>query len=196
MFLLMNKTVPRILWVVSFSMIVVAFLVRWGLPYFAIGHEGLLVKWEANNPYINSEYSGWKTINISEMGGIRIPESWSIKESDCYCCIYDEDGELWAVGTSFGNNTEFKTYKDFAEKVYQEGFSEATIEPFPPFLMMDGSSVVRMIAKESNDVKTYYCIQLFISAEQEFVLLLDKDLSMDARHYDIVEALVYSHAFL
>ena len=191
----MNNIKLRI-FLVSISAIMIIVLSMLCLPFLAIGYENLLVKWDAHNPHIDSGYLGWKSVTVSNIGNLMIPESWSLHESNGFCYICEENGELWAVGTSFGHkNSKFKTYKTFAEMAYEDSFTDATVGPFAPFLLMDGSTAVQMVARGSGGDKIYYCIKLFISTEEEYVFLLEKNLSTEAKQFDIAEALVYSYAF-
>ena len=181
--------------VILVSLFSVILVLLWGsIPIFAIAGERWLVKWGAKNPYIDSAYAGWKTVQISDIGTIMIPVSWSINESNGISYISNENGEIWATGTIFGHeNAKFHSYKSFAEKIYQKSFADAFVQPYTPFYLMDGSTVAKIV--DDCDKTLCYCVKLFITMEQEYVLLIETDITNDARQYDIVEAIVYSYAF-
>ena len=174
----------------------ILFLVIILSPLGAIGLEGLSVKIQINNPYVDNNFRDWHSVFITETKNVYIPNGWVLKEDNKLYTILDENGEIWGYGALFGSKDErFENYTTLIKEVSLANPEKLSIDPFVQFKMMDGSDIDEIIIQEESGTKNIYCIQLLIDAEVTFTWFLTEDISASETQYDIAEAFVYSFAF-
>ncbi len=123
----MNKRARTVLFVLGIVLIVLL------LTPFIYGFS--VLKWtnrqvlaELNNPYINSNYDGWKKVSLESSTSFLIPEKWYIKLDDDILTIMDGDSII-ANGAGIEKTTS--TDPDDYQKVVDNRLAkEARFYPF------------------------------------------------------------------
>jgi len=179
-------------------MIVVLFLFLLGvlMPFAVIVFENIFVMFDIDNPYVSHFYAGWQPFSVEGFSSFYLPAEWSVQNDDALYTIIDDSGAIWAYGFTGGtDNDRFDSYKDFIQEVYSIDSADVSVDPFIPFVMMDGSDIDKLIVQEGTTTNEYYCIQMLQDTQTELYWVLTKDISSNAAQYDIAEAIVYSFAF-
>ena len=181
--------------VLIFCIILLSFVFL-SVSLLAIGMENILIKQNIDNPYINNRYPGWQHISIEDFSGFRIPSGWSVRSEDGVYVIIDASGSIWAYVAPFGSEEDrFSSYEAFIEEVFSLEITALSVDPFLPFIMMEGSDIDAVTVQTSSSKETLFCIQLMQNLERELIWLLMADISSEENQYNIAEAIVYSYAF-
>ena len=185
----------KALWIIAI-VILLLFLLGLSLPFIAIVCENVFVMLDIQNPYVNRFYAGWHPVSVEGFSNFYLPAEWSVQYNNGVYTITDESGSIWAYGFTDGTDSDrFNDYKDFIQEVFSIDSAEVTLDPFIPFVMMDGSDIDVLIIQEDTVTKEFYCLQMFQTPEMSLRWLLTGDIAADETQYDIAEAIVYSFAF-
>lgn len=162
----------------------------------SIGLEDELVRWEINNPYVNSNYSGWQEISPHDFDKFKIPGSWTIENSNGVWSIHNSSGALWALGTAYGTDADlFIDYGEFISSFMSIDPTSVSVDTYHDFSPMGGSDINRILFHTPNNTETFYYIKLRDSSGAALVFILFSDLSVNTDEFDIAEAIVYSYAY-
>lgn len=179
--------------------LLVALLILFCTPlgaYVAIGYEDVFTKWEINNPYVDRNLSGWQKIQIDGLSSFSIPKGWAMDFSNGVYSIIEPSGNVWAIGTIFGTDTDFfDNYSDFfATHISTESF-EISTDLCSEFIAMKGADIDKITICAPSGSTSYYCIQLDEASGPSLLLVLFSDISRNADHFNIAEAIMYSFAY-
>ena len=160
--------------------------------FFVIAFEGTFTKWEIDNPHVNSNLSGWEKVNISTDISFRIPDNWSVECENGVYSVLDSEGNIWALGTLFGTDTDyFYDYSDFLATTLCKKPFELSIEICPEYVNINAASIDKITIDYSDSSESYYIIDL-LTPNQSFLWVLLSDISQNADAYDIAVAIMYS----
>ena len=168
-------------------------------PLVILLTDGLEYKWrqwDIDNPYVDSDFSGWQDVSLYGEDNMKIPEGWIFADDgDGIYHVTDDKGKTWAYGTVFGTETDtFKTYSEFAAEFVRAEEENISLEYYEGFIEMNRSALYNLVAHPSADTDPYYYIRLR-GPERIYGLLLFSDISKVKDDYDIAEAIIYSFAY-
>jgi len=166
-----------------------------GFLYLTFGREEIAIKRAIDNPYVNSRYKGWDTASSERYGDFQLPEDWSfVEESDCFR-IFDSEGDLWAVGTTYGTASDaYPDRKSFVENVLECNVSSLEYIS-DAYVNMRYTSGVHSLTVHTENEKVFRYLDLNKDPDiNNFVFILDYFDAASAE-YDVAEAIVYSYAY-
>lgn len=162
----------------------------------AIGLEDVFRKWKINNPYVNDRFRSCQQISLVTGRTMCIPEEWSFEENDGIYKIYDQNNELWAIGTVFGTeNDRFADSTEFISESFSLEDIHFTLEGYTAIPFMEGAHIYQMHVQGSNGEAPHFYIALSHSSEPRIVFILKDDISQNAQSFDVAEAIMYSFAW-
>ena len=164
--------------------------------FFAIGFEGTFTKWEIDNPYVNSNFSGCEEVHISTDISFHIPKDWTVECEDGIYSVTDSRGNVWAIGTLFGTDADyFDDYSSFLmESICSKQF-DLSIDICPKYIAMKGADIDEITIDYFESSESYYIINLDTASTPSFLLVLFADISQDTDAFDVAEAIMYSFAY-
>lgn len=166
-------------------------------PFWSIGFEDILRKWDIDNPYVNSNFSGWNDFSVSDQIAFKIPPNWSVKCNDKVYTVINDCGEIWAWAAMYDTATSpYKTYKDFVATFAQVQFESVVITPYSDFIAMKGGDINKLDIHGAHADESFYYIVLTRANGPRFVLFLQENIADSIDDYNIAEAIVYSFAYV
>lgn len=119
------------------------------------------VKWDIDNPYIDSYYWGWNRVSSPDYDHIYIPDEWSVQDEDGIYYIFDEKDEVWAYGTLlYADTSRFEDSDDFMEYIFSAQEVEILSDEYIGTYTMNCSNLRKWFIKGENVSETVYYISL------------------------------------
>ena len=185
--------------ILSLVSIIFVILLIVGAPIAAllsIAYEDVFVKWEIDNPYVDANYSGWKTVSVDGVGRLTIPESWEMYEENGICYIMNESKEIWAIGATYGtgddrfvDETELVSYALSSLTDQMPVFSDQWI------CEMRGSYIAPIYFEDGDDIRSFAFLELWGDGISSFSLVIFADMEENHSQFDISEAILYSFVY-
>lgn len=166
-----------------------------GFLYLTFGYEEIAIKKAIDNQYVNRKFRGWDTIVSEEYGTFRCPKQWKLAEENDVCRLFDEDGNLWAVGTLYGTeNDAYVNHLAFVEEILQQEVKTIDYVVNPKYTFMDGCYVGAFTIEAEKQLQLHYLL-LTADRQKSFLLIVFENLDADKNAFDIAEAIAYSYAY-
>lgn len=165
--------------------------------FCAIAFEHITVKWEIDNPHVNTGCRDWQSIAVDDFSSLSIPSDWTLQQEDGIVTILT-DGSVWAQGTVFDiPNERFEDDVALISWLTNTETSEVTYDSSFGSLVMNGCDVGRFYTQQTD--QPYYYIRLEDQSGDNgsttLFLVVNHDLQQNEDNFDIAEAIVYAFAF-
>ena len=193
---LMKQPYKRVI-IISASIILTSFLIICA-PLMAIGLEPVSAAFYIDNPYVYRFYIGWKVFEEKNMK-LRLPKGWELTVQNDLYIIRDDHGLDWAYGISFRGEDSYPNFEDIAEKVCPARITPVSEEIIISDASMNGCFAEKRIVQQGTSTKEFYYIYLDdYSSDQKngMRLLVPIDKAYEQHQREIVEAIVYSFAYM
>lgn len=162
----------------------------------SIAYEDVFVKWEIDNPYVDANYSGWKTVSVDGIGRLAIPEKWEMYEEDGIYYIVNESEEIWAIGVTYGTGND-----RFVDETELVSYALSSLPNQKPFFSnqwiceMRGSYIDSIYFEDGDDVRYFAFLELWGDGISSFSLVIFADMEENHSQFDISEAILYSFVY-
>lgn len=176
-----------------FVMVLICFVLSFILVW---GHEDVIVKWEIDNTYVDSNFKNWIRIEIYDNISFCIPNEWGIHKTSGIYSITDENGQLWASGALFRTEDDwFNSVRDFVSISTSLPISSMEIDPYSSIHAMKGADIDKLCIYADSTYIEFFLVQLTDASGAEFLLLLECNIESSNHDFDIAEAIMYSFAW-
>ena len=146
---------------------------------------------------MDNRFRDCKKITLDTSHTICIPEDWSFEETDGIYRIYDQENNLWAMGTNFGTECDrFADSSEFFSTFVPLQDIYVTHESYPPISFMAGANISKKHVHGTDGSASYFYIYLMdITSGADTCFVLMDDIDQDAQSFNVAEALMYSFAW-
>lgn len=179
---------------VIISILVVLLLSPLGIGVISLGLEDEMAKWSLDNPYVDRELSGWKTVSVEGFKSFKIPSEWSFIPCDSGYQIQNSSGGTLAYVTLFGDGYHFfDSWNDFFTSFMGFEAIEASRKHMNG-ITTTGTSYYCEISLQQTKEKVLYCLNLENYDTGDCILIVfpsDSGIS-SAELHDIIAAIAYS----
>lgn len=202
----MKKTI----WISALSVAIVLlitvavyFLFTIVYPLLVLSLEDEFIKEELNNPYIDANYDGWRTLSVENIGSFKIPENWVvICENEQYTFKNDRD-EIIAYGTVVGDPTsKFSGVKPYISSIVGSSAIKIEFRYDMSFSGIEGSNFYTIVATDTNKQHLFRCIRLentslrpLSEGTTDFIIVFEDNSIIYNDLIEISQAVIYSYIF-
>lgn len=160
--------------------------------FCVIALEDKFIKWDIDNPYVDSHYEGWKEVTAASNFTFQIPENWTLlEEEDGAYKIVDAAGNIWGYGAACDKFAEISDLVGAALGNQPENISRyEQLE-----VSMPRSYLEKMVLSYEDRTEVYSYMSLSEDFGEGIDFVIFADVSSNAEQYNIAEAMLYSFAF-
>lgn len=162
-------------------------------PLVLLSMEDKVLENELNNPYINADYHGWKSIEIEHVGDFMLPDQWSLRKNNDLYTITDSNGQHIAYGMILGDNVDsdtlFNSFIDYEIESISHDYASDIVS-------IDGSYHYRCQVLSGNTTTVFPCV-ILSNYTPKFILAFSPlaEIEHDSLQ-QIIQAIIYSYATL
>lgn len=190
------KKCVRILLVIILTFILFLGILTVLTPFILLANEGLFLKAQLDNMYIEKEYKGWNVTEINNWGSCLLPNEWIVMEDNGVIYINDIAGNIIAKGTILeACDSVFVSQELFLSEILNHSVNEITYDYVTTFVRIDDSLLGTISVNGENETKCGFA-RLKKYDSPELFVVFQPDIAVDSPEVvDLVQAIAFSYHF-
>ena len=155
-----------------------------------IAYEGRLYANNLNNPYVNSDFYGWRSVEMDQ-GTLMFPENWEIVKDNEVMYIFRDEEKIAEGAIIKNSNALFQTDEAFFSKTLETAVTTVRYANLHSLLM---SHAGKLYVNEEEQPRGFY-IMLNKDGKSRLLFYFYADKNTESELVSIAEAIIYYYKY-